>query len=326
MKYDVYAIANAIVDLQVQLEEPEFASTGLEKGTYGMIDQEPQAKLLEKVGSFKTQRASGGSVANSALLIAQLGGKPAFSCVVGADDLGEFYVAEMNRLGVKTEGAYNDSLPTGTCACLITPDSHRTMRTYLGATTTFAAKNVSEHLLNESQWLFVEGYLFAQEDAKAAVALAVKKAKAAKKKIALTASDTFIINFFGEPLRKLIPDLDLLFVNKNECCALAETDDEEEAFRRMKSQVPILAMTRSAEGVWVSSPDGEFRVPGNKITPVDDTGAGDAFAGSFLYGITQGYDWEKTARLSCYLASKVVAKLGPRLEGDVKELVKAAGI
>ena len=312
-KLDVYGIGNAIVDLQAKIGENVITKLGLEKGSMKLVDTDLQSKLLHSLSGTKIYQSSGGAAANSMIAIAQLGGLVAYGCIVGEDERGDFYLEEMRELGITIQNKPVPGLPTGTSLVLVTPDGERTMNTHLGATAGFSKEHVNLDQLSNASWLFIEGYLFASENGQQAISTAIDAAKKSGAKIVVTLGDTFVPEVFTEPVNKAVSAADLLIANSKEIQALTKLADEEKAFQAVKKMCPNSVMTLSEKGAWVHWNGEEVRVPAVPTTVVDATGAGDMFAGSFLYAITKNKSPMEAAKLGCLMASKVVGQLGARL-------------
>src|SRR5688572_5796750 len=209
-----------------------------------LVDLQDQTILLNKYQQHEPKLVSGGSVANSIIAFSQLGGDAAFIGCVGDDRYGLFYASEFEELGIDIGNPIIVNEATGTCVCIVTPDAERTMRTCLAVSSHLAARHVEERRIKNSEWLFVEGYVFANpETGQPAIREAVRVAKSNGTKVAITCSDAFVIHVFGEALRQAIEHADLLFCNQTEACALAQTATAEEAFRKLKGTIPSLVVT-----------------------------------------------------------------------------------
>ncbi len=322
----VYGMGNAIMDLQVEISDEKFASLELEKGSMNLVDMEQQARLFEGFQGEPVNTASGGSAANTIIALSQLGGKTAYGCIVGDDKFGKAYLSEMAEIGVKTHNEPIAGSTTGTSVILVTPDAERTMNTHLGVSSELGVEHINEELLANSEWLYVEGYLFSSPTAVEAVRKAVAVAKENDVKVAVTFSDAFIVSVFGDALRETVEQSDLVFANLVEATAFTGTDTAEAAFAALAEQVPMVALTMSEDGAVVGTKDKFATVTAPTIQEKDATGAGDMFAGGFLYGLTHGLSVEKSGSLACFLASKVVSQLGPRLSGNVRQLVEQEGL
>jgi len=318
----VYGIGNAIVDLHVRGSDADIKRLGLEKGAMLLVDESEQKKILTVVAKDEVHYSSGGAAANSIIAIAQLGGKAAYGCIVGQDERGDFYLEEMELLGIKVVNPQIPDQPTGTSVVIVTPDGERTMNTHLGATAGFSRANVNEDLLKSAEWLFVEGYLFTSPNGQEAIAHAIRTAHENGVKVALTFGDAFIPEVFRSPVNAAIDKADLLIANLSEAMAITLGTTEEEAFSMLTKNCPKVVMTLSERGAWISWDGKETRVPAFPADVVDATGAGDMFAGAFMYGLTHGQTPEKSAELGCFLAGKVVSQVGARLRADTSALAK----
>lgn len=325
-RYKVCGIGNAIVDMQLQVDESVINDFGLTKGGMTLVDYEKQESLIKSLAGSEFHQASGGSAANTMIALAQLGTSASYSCVVGADDLGTFYLQEMLSLRIALQTNPREGESTGTCLVFITPDAQRTMATHLGATAGFEKLDVNEEHLAQSEWLYVEGYLLSSASGQEAVRHAIKLAKGYDVKIAVTFSDAFIVNSFRDILEEVVDASDLVFANYNEASAFTNKETKDEVFGALKDRVDNVALTFGDEGARIHFAGEDRDIAPYSVKAVDDTGAGDMFAGGFLHGISSGLSGFEAGQLACFLASRVVAKLGPRLEGDVKELAKQEGL
>jgi sugar/nucleoside kinase (ribokinase family) len=161
--------------------------------------------------------------------------------------------------------------------------------------------------------------VFANPAGQGAIREAIRVAKKHNTKVAITCSEAFIVNIFGDPFREALRQADLLFCNESEACAVAEAKTAEDAFVGLKGQVPSVVVTAGPHGAYVRHNGVECHVPAYPCEPKDLTGAGDMFAGSFLYGLTQGYSPEKSAQAACFLAMKVITQIGARLHHGTKQ-------
>ncbi|MDD2941387.1 MAG: adenosine kinase [bacterium] len=320
--YTVYAIGNAIMDMQLQLSEESFSKLGLTKGQMQLVGVDDQKALIERFHGLSLNQASGGSAANSVIAMAQLGSRVCYGCCLGKDYFGQSYSREMTDLGVVLDSAEVDGEPTGTCVVLITPDAERTMNTHLGASACYSDVHVSGEHLAQAEWLYVEGYLLASDNGRAAVKRAIQLAKAAGVKIAVTFSDVFIVNVFRDALEEVVEVCDLVFANLSEARAFTGESNEESVLAAMEEKCGFAVVTLSDKGAWVLCDGERYFAEPFSTHAIDDTGAGDMFAGGFLHAWTSGFGPRDAGRFAGFLASKVVAQLGPRLLCDVKELLR----
>lgn len=319
-EFAVCGIGNAIVDLFVGVSEDEFATLGFERGTMRLVDAEEQKGILEQFRQRVPRLVSGGSVANSVIACSQLGGRGAFIGCVGDDRYGLHYTEEFSQLAIEFATLPLVGETTGTCVSIITPDAERTMRTSLAISSHLAARHVPAERIAASEWLFVEGYVFANPNTgQHAIKEALKAAKAQGVKVALTCSDAFIPEVFGDAFHSALVAADLLFCNSTEAIAVAKASSAADAFARLKHMVPNCVVTDGPNGAFVRFGGEEHHVPAYRCEPKDLTGAGDMFAGAFLYGITHGVPPAKAARAANFLSMKVITQIGARLHHGAKQ-------
>src|SRR5262245_22866008 len=296
-RFKVCGLGNAIVDMFLQVSEEEFAALGFEKGTMRLVEIGEQSVLLDKYQKHEPKLVSGGSVANSIIAFSQLGGSAAFIGCVGDDRYGLFYANEFEELGIDIGNPIIVNEPTGTSICIVTPDAERTMRTCLAVASHLSDRHVDEERVKDSEWLFIEGYVFANPaTGQTAIREALRIAKRHGTKVAITCSEPFIPKVFVEPFQEALRQTDLLFCNESEACAITGAAKAEEAFGKLKGQVPSVVVTNGPHGAYVRHAKAEAHVPSFPCEPKDLTGAGDMFAGAFLYGITDGVSAETAAR------------------------------
>ncbi len=313
-EFQLYGLGNALVDIFLEVSDEEFASLGFQRGSTQLVDLAEQKTLLQRYENRQPRLVSGGSLANSLVAFAQLGGQAAFLSCVGDDRYGLFYQAEFEELGIDIGNPVVVGQSTGTCLCLITPDAERTMRTCLGVGSQLSAKHVDERRLQNSEWLFVEGYMLANpQTGQEAIREAVRLARRHDVRIALTCSEAFIVQHFGDAFFETLAQTDLLFCNASEARAVTGAASAEEAFAVLKDKVPSALVTDGAHGVYVRHAGIETHVPAFPCQPVDLTGAGDMLAGAFLYGMLGGIPADRAARAACYLATMVICQVGARL-------------
>ena len=198
-------LGNAIVDIFLEVSDDEFAALGFERGTMRLVDLAEQKTLLDRYQKHEPRLVSGGSVANSTIAFSQLGGDAGFIGCVGDDRYGLFYASEFEELGIDIGNPIIVNEATGTCVCVITPDAERTMRTCLAVSSHLAARHVDEERIKNSEWLFIEGYVFANPaTGQTAIREAIRLAKKHNTRIALTCSDAFVVNVFGDAFNEAL--------------------------------------------------------------------------------------------------------------------------
>jgi sugar/nucleoside kinase (ribokinase family) len=318
--YDVCGFGSAIVDVIYQTPESDFAKVGYPVESYGMIDDAEHARVTQLLKNVPQKLLSGGSVGNSMIALAQLGGRSAFVCVTGDDEIGKHYQKECRDLGINLGTTAIPGATTSSAFVLVTPDGKRTMRWYPGVAPQLRAQHVKTEVIAASRWLFIEGYLFLLgPEIHAAIHKAIADAKSAGTKIALTVSDSIVVNLQREALEAVLPSVDLLFANEVEGPALSGTKTPKEAFDSLRKRFASVVITAGAEGAYVAHDGVVQHVPTTKCVPVDLTGAGDMFAGSFFYGITSGVAAPQAAHGANALAREVISRVGPRLMTGTRE-------
>ena len=318
MKYNVYGIGNALVDMEFSITPEFLKDMKIDKGVMTLVDQKRQDFLLQCIKEKEKKRSAGGSAANTIIALAQLGGSGFYSCKVAKDEAGEFFYKDLVEAGVDTN--VKDHRPpgvTGKCLVFITPDADRTMNSYLGITWAFSKKELVKEHFKRSQYLYIEGYLVASASAKEAAILAKKTAAKTGCKTALTFSDINMVTQYKEELLEVIDSgVDILFCNEDEAKGFTESPSLEKAAHHLHEISSQLVITLGAQGMFYSGNGENFFLPSPQVEAVDTNGAGDMFAGAFLYGITHGYDPKTSARLACATASHLVSQYGPRLSKE----------
>lgn len=325
--YNVCGLGNAIVDIFIEVNDQEFADLGFDRGTMRLVEPQEQKELIEKLVTDRSdlKLVSGGSVANSIIGLSQLGGTGAFIGCVGDDRYGVHYDEEFKELKINFDNSIIPAAQTGTCLALITPDAERTMRTSLAVSSELAAKHVDPKRIQDSEWLFIEGYVFANPaTGQLAIREAIRIAKEAGTKVAITCSDAFVPQVFGDALLEAMQSCDLFFCNAPEAMAVTKTDDSAAAFEALKKLVPNCVVTDGPNGAFVNFDGQVAHVASFPCHPRDLTGAGDMFAGAFLYGITHGYSPAVAARGANYMCMNVISQVGARLTADAGTLWREA--
>ncbi len=327
-RLNVVGIGNAMVDILARCDDAFLAEAGVEKGIMQLIDMDRAVELYGKIGPAR--EVSGGSAANTIAVIAALGGKTAYVGKVKDDQLGHIFAHDMRAIG----GEYETPLAgaeawgeTGRCIVLVTPDGERSMNTYLGVTEFLTPGDVDPAQIADAEWIYLEGYRFDGPDSHAAFAKAIEACHSTNGQVSLTLSDPFCVERHRDAFRKMIQDgVDLLFCNRAELLSMYQTDDFDAALKLCGSEVSILACTDSENGAYVVSGGETIHVPADPVAIVDATGAGDAFAGAFLYGMTHGADLATCGKMGNLAAGSVIAHIGPRPEADLKALFEDNGL
>jgi len=315
-KIQLMGIGNALVDIEYRVTDEELLAFGVDKGSMTLTDPARQHEMITALGERDAHRSSGGSVANSIIAYAQFGGSAAFSSLLGKDTFGEFYASEFNDLGIHLSADAVSGDTTGTCLVLITPDSERTLNTTLAVNTNFSRDHINEDVVKSSEWLFIEGYKLTDESGAEAVDMAAYYARKHGTHIAVSCSDKFIVDVFGDRLKEILKHTDLIFCNEVEAKALADEETLDEAAKALQSRMSNVVVTMGDKGSRIKWNGRTCDVPAYSVDLVDTTGAGDMYAGAFLYGVLHRHSPEHAGRLASYASAKVVSQYGARLKAS----------
>ncbi len=318
---DVVAVGNALVDVLSFEDEAFIVRHDLVRDSALMVDRQRSDAVYADLGP--ATEMSGGSAANTIAGIASFGGRAGFVGRVRDDQLGRVFTHDMRSLGVRFNGdLVPDGTPTGRCLVIVTEDAGRTMCTYLGAAAEFGPDDVDEQLVRAARLLYVEGYLWDQPSAKAAIRRAMEVARDAGRRVAMTLSDPFCVERHRDEFRSLAAGhVDVLFANEEEIASLYEVGEFDEALQHVRSDCGLAALTRGAAG--------SVLVAGNEVhiidaSPVDEvvdtTGAGDLYAAGVLFGLARDLPLRVAGDLGALAASEVIGHLGPRPQVPLTDL------
>ena len=325
--YDVAAIGNAIVDVIAQCDDAFLEREGLVKGSMALIDVARASSLYDVMASGL--EASGGSAGNTVAGVASFGGKAAFIGKVADDQLGRVFTHDMRAIGATFDTPPLAQGPaTAQSLINVTPDAQRTMSTYLGACVELTAADVDPAIIEAAQYAYLEGYLFDPLEARKAFAKAAALSHGAGRKIAITLSDSFVVERHREALLGFVEtQCDIVFANAAEVCALFQTDDFDTAVQALAGKVEIAAVTRSEHGSVIASGGALHEISAYPVEKVvDTTGAGDQYAAGFLYGLAQGRPLPVCGQLGSLAAAEVIAHYGPRPQVSLRDLAAQNGL
>ena len=326
-KYQIVGIGNALVDILAHTEDSFLTGNGIEKGIMQLIDMDRAVDLYAKIGP--ATEISGGSAANTIAGAAHLGAGTAYVGKVKDDQLGAIFAHDLRAQGVVYKTKLADAgieQETGRCIVLVSPCGERSMNTYLGATDLLHPDDIDEAMMADAQWVYLEGYRFDGPDSHEAFAKANKACIAAGGKVSLTLSDPFCVGRHRDAFRAMIKsDIDLLFCNRDEMLSMYETDDFDAALGQAAAEVEIVACTDSDNGAHILSGGQRWHAPAIATNIVDATGAGDLFAGAFLWGLVNGHSLEACGNMGCIAASEIISHIGARCEVDLQELFRKHG-
>jgi len=314
-KYHVYGIGNALVDMEYEVDASDLEKLRIDKGIMTLADASYQTRIMDHLKEHHPRKGSGGSAANSIIALSQLGGRGFYSCKVANDALGRFYMEDLIAGGVDTNHhTHRKDGHTGCCVVMVTPDSDRTMVTHLGVSGDLSEQELVPGALRASDYLYMEGYLVTSDSARRLSITAKGIAEAAGVKIAISLSDPNMVTHFKAGLTEMIGSgVDLIFANEAEAKGMADTEDLNTASAFLKTITKEFAITRGPDGALVYDGNAMIEVAPVKVDAVDTLGAGDMFAGAFLYGRTQGWSHKRSGDLAAAASAKLVTSLGPRI-------------
>ncbi|MCW8851650.1 MAG: adenosine kinase [Gammaproteobacteria bacterium] len=315
-KYDVYGLGNALVDMEFEISDQFLHDNSIDKGVMTLVDENQQHELIEQLDAFEGHKASGGSAANTLIAVSSMGGSSYYSCKVADDDLGHFYLDDLKAAGIdcNMDGKHKGGI-TGKCLVMVTPDAERTMHTFLGVSSELSPYEVSEDAIKNSSFCYLEGYLTTSVTGKAANIEARSLAEKHGIKTALTFSDPFVVEHFRDGFTETIADgIDLLFCNEAEALSYTRKETVADAIEVIKTFSRTFAITLGAKGAVVYDGSELIDIDAHPVTAIDSNGAGDLFAGAFMYGLTRGMSFEQAGNLASKASSQIVGQFGPRLK------------
>jgi sugar/nucleoside kinase (ribokinase family) len=318
MQYDVYGIGAALVDTEIEVSDQDLQELGITKGHMTLVDVQRQSELEKYLAThlMHSRMASGGSAANSIIAASYFGAKAFYSCKVASDTSGDFYLKDMKAAGVDcNKNDRGSEGPTGRCLVLITPDAERTMLTHLGISETLCTQMLDAEAVRRSRFAYMEGYLVTSPTGRAAAIELREMAEKSGVRTALSLSDPGMVEFFGDGLRDMLgKGVDLLFCNESEAMGFTGQPDVRTAAEALRSVSAGFAITRGAKGALVFDGKAYHEIEPHAVKAVDTNGAGDMFAGAFLYAITHGFSYQDAGRLASRASAEVVKDYGPRLK------------
>ncbi|MFW2176614.1 MULTISPECIES: adenosine kinase [unclassified Moraxella] len=320
----ILGIGNALVDSEFTVTDPQLTATTLTKGNMTLASSSEQAEL---VASLKNQnitahkQASGGSGANSIFAIASLGNQALYLCRVGDDEQGKFYLDDLQQGGVATLAtATTQGGTTGSCMVLVTPDGERTMQTFLGTSAELDEQNIDFNdpqlqAFGAGDWLYIEGYLAFNPTAQTAIQQLKAFARDKQMKVAVSFADPAVVKFGREGIDSMLAGgVDAVFCNAEEAMIFTNQPTIEQASQDLLKVTSLAVVTNGAKGTCVTTSEQTLAIEAEPVAQVVDTnGAGDNFAGAFLFGLSKGYDLAKCGKLASQVAGKVIGQFGARL-------------
>ncbi|UJR18199.1 hypothetical protein I4U23_005100 [Adineta vaga] len=315
--YHVYGIGAALVDTEINVTDDDLNMISIDKSLMTLVDEERQIQLIDyfKNHLIYSKRTSGGSTANAIIAIAQFGGQTFYSCKVGNDNNGRFYLNDLEIAGVDYHiDKCQDQGITGTCLVMLTSDAERTLCTFLGINAIQSEHDIIPEVIAACTYVYFEAYMIMSLPTFAAAKYLCEIAELNNVKIAMSFSDSSIIMIYHDRLCEILKKpIDLLFCNRNEAFSWSQTDKIDIAVDKLKIIARTFVITLGAEGSLVYDGSKLYNIAPHKVDAIDSTGAGDMFAGAFLFGITHGQDYFTAGNLASLAAATVVSNYGSRL-------------
>ncbi|KAK3229392.1 hypothetical protein Dsin_001273 [Dipteronia sinensis] len=334
-RWDVLGLGQAMVDFSGMVDDEFLERLGLEKGTRKLINHEERGRVLRAMDGCSYKAAAGGSLSNSLVALARLGGKPiggpalnvALAGSVGSDPLGGFYRTKLRRANVNFCSARIKDGTTGTVIVLTTPDAQRTMLAYQGTSSTINYDSCLASLISKTNIFVVEGYLFELPDTIKTITKACEEARRNGALVAVTASDVSCIERHYDDFWEIVGNYaDIVFANSDEArafCHFSSGESPDSATRYLSHFVPLVSVTDGPRGSYIGVKGEAIYIPPSPCVPVDTCGAGDAYASGILYGILRGVsDIKGMGTVAARIAATVVGQQGTRL--SVRHAVELA--
>lgn len=319
-KLDIYAFGHALVDEEYAVSESFLQTLGIAKSHRTLIDFQRSQTLRQSASDqgHLNLRSGGGSGANTIATAALLGAKCHFSCLLGDDEDGRFYQHQLAEAGIGTDHAAPTATGhTGVCLVMLTPDAARTMNTYVGITDYIGPEHLNMDALTRAEWVYIEGHLLIAEAGYRAALKARDEARRHGKKIAVNFCDPAVARLCRERLAHLLDQpVDLLFCNEEEAEIWAYSDQlelQKDALNRLATQWVI---TLGEDGALAFDGSDEIMIPAHKVDAVSTLGAGDTFAGAFMYAVTQNASFARAGALASLASARLVQQAGPRLDAQ----------
>jgi len=312
--------------MEFEISDAKLAELGVDKGLMTLIDEDRHHELLAKLSDIESKSGSGGSAANTIIGCAQLGGNTFYSCKVSSDATGDFYMKDLAACNVDSNlsAGNREAGTTGKCIVLITPDAERSMNTHLGITQQYSKKELDLDAIKRSQYVYIEGYLVPEDNARAAAINVREAAEAANVKTSITLSDVNMVTYFKDGLLEMIGGgVDMLFSNEDEAMTMLGASSIDECVNGLKQHAKQFAITRGGDGAVLWDGEKAINIAAQSVKPIDSNGAGDIYAGAFLYGLTHGMPFEQCGELANACAAELITRFGARLPNDVMQSIGA---
>lgn len=313
----IYGIGNPLIDISIAVEDHDLTTLGLHKGTMRLIDTAGREELLTFFKNHPTSYSCGGSCPNTMITLASLSVPATIAGKVGSDEYGGIYRSRISAFGAGDE-LRTGTDPTGSSIILITPDSERTMNTYLGANRQFSSEDINEETLITADYFHFTGYMWDTETQKEAIKKAVTLAKKQHTKVSFDLADPFAVGRYREAFLDLIKNhCDIVFANSEEARILFDNYDAYECCRTMGKLCETVVVKNGKRGSYVCHKGNVLTIPvRGPFPPVDTTGAGDTYAAGFLYGLFNHMSVEDAGNIASFLAGEIIMQQGAQFSSE----------
>lgn len=310
----ILGIGNALVDLLVRIpDESLLSELKVKKGSMELVGKDVIADVINKTYNLEKKQVSGGSGANTIYGVASLGGSTGFIGTIGKDDFGVVFTDNLKSSGIVPYLFVSDA-ETGVVGSIITPDSERTMTTFLGAAGNIVTSQVNETILKQYQLVHVEGYLVFNREL---IEFASKLAKQCGLKVSLDLASFNVVEANVDFLKNMIKNyIDIVFANEDEAKALTGKSPEV-ALDEIAEMAEIAVVKIGKNGSMIKSGNEKYTIPAIEANVIDTTGAGDLYAGGFLYGLSKGLSLDKCGNIGSLLAGKVIEQIGAKIPAEI---------
>ncbi|MGH0053913.1 MAG: adenosine kinase [Sphaerochaetaceae bacterium] len=308
----VYGIGNPLIDIIVSVDEEDIAMLGIHKGTMALIGPQRMEELMVLSKKRKTTYSCGGSCPNTIIALASLGVNTTLAGKIGNDENGRSYQQQLKDLGIHDQLVITDKEMTGSTVILITPDSERSMNTFLGANRLYEQSDIDEKTIEKASFFHFTGYMWDTKSQQEAIKKALKIAKTHETLVSFDLADPFAVGRYREPFLKLIEqECDIVFANREEARILFDNYDPYECCRSMGKLCRTAIVKNGKKGSYISHEEKIINIPvKGPVVPIDTTGAGDVYAAGLLYGLCNDFTITDSGMVASILAGEIITQRG----------------
>ncbi len=320
----IYGIGNPLIDIIINVEEEDLVALGIHKGTMALIDTERMEELLAFSKGRDISYSCGGSAPNTIIALASLGVEVILAGKIGSDENGSIYRSRLQELSVGDQLTESSVDFTGSSVILVTPDSERSMNTYLGANRLYAAEDIDPKSVENAAYFHFTGYMWDTKSQQAAIMRALEIAKNHETVVSFDIADPFAVGRYREDFLRLIEEYcDIVFANREEARILFDNYDPYECCRSMGKLCSTAVVKNGRKGSYVSHNQEVLQIPvRGPVVPTDTTGAGDVYAAGFLYGCHQGHSAREAGIIASILAGEIITQRGAQFSAEKSAILR----